>query len=101
MPYPNDHTKENGKANIIQIIQLLAQFLLLPLCWMIYQMYVDINTMKVQLARLEGRIESNQLATDLALRGAADKVRLESELEHLRGIVNQHREKSTYDKLGK
>ena len=88
----------NGNVKILQIIQLMAQFLLLPLLWLIYQMYLDVNSMKIQLARLEGRIEAHQTASDIAIRSTADRVRLETEIEHLKGLIEKHRSKSTYDK---
>jgi hypothetical protein len=93
-----DEVRINGRASVLQIITVVAQFLLLPLLWLIYQMYLDVNVMKIQLARLEGRIESHQAASDLALRSTADKVRLEAEIENLKAMVDKHRAKSTYDR---
>ena len=95
----SDEVKINGgKANILQVIQLLAQFLLLPLLWLIYQISIDQGIMRLQIARMEGRIESHQVSSDMAIRVAAEKVALEAELAQLRAIIERHREKSTYDR---
>jgi hypothetical protein len=94
----SDEVRGNGKANVLQVIQLLAQFLLLPLLWLIYQIYIDQGIMRLQIARMEGRIESHQVSSDMATRVAAEKVALEAELAQLRAIIEHHREKSTYDR---
>ena len=94
----SDEVRVNGKANVLQVIQLLAQFLLLPLLWLIYQIYIDQGIMRLQIARMEGRIESHQESSDMAIRDAAEKVALEAELAQLRAIIERHREKSTYDR---
>jgi hypothetical protein len=94
----SDEVRVNGKANVLQVIQLLAQFLLLPLLWLIYQIYIDQGIMRLQIARMEGRIESHQVSSDMAIRVAAEKVALEAELAQLRAIIERHREKSTYDR---
>lgn len=84
----------NGKAQILQIISALAQFLLIPLLWLIYQMYLDIGIMKIQLAKLEGKFESHQ---EIATVKEKNK-ELERELEEVKSLVSNHRRKSTYDK---
>jgi hypothetical protein len=93
-----DEVRVNGKANVLQVIQLLAQFLLLPLLWLIYQIYLDQGIMRLQIARMESRIESHQVSSDMATRVAAEKVAMEAELAQLRAIIDRHREKSTYDR---
>jgi len=93
-----DDIRVNGKANVLQVIQLLAQFLLLPLLWLIYQIYIDQGMMKLQIARMEGRIESHQVSSDVAIRFAAEKVAMEAEIAQLRAVVDRHREKSSYDR---
>jgi hypothetical protein len=47
---------------------------------------------------MEGRIESHQVSSDMAIRVAAEKVALEAELAQLRAIIERHREKSSYDR---
>jgi hypothetical protein len=89
----------NGKRDLLQIVQVVAQFLILPLLWLIYQMYLDVGLMKVQMARLEGRIESHQVTSDRTERAAEERRALESEVVRLRNELDSHREKSTYDKL--
>lgn len=88
----------NGKKDLLQIIQVVAQFLILPLLWLIYQMYLDVGSMKVQMARLEGRIESHQVTSDRAERAAEERRALEGEVVRLRSELDSHREKSTYDR---
>jgi type III secretory pathway component EscU len=80
----------NGKAPVLQVITVVAQFLLLPLLWLIYQMYTDLGIMKLQMARVEVRLE---------LQGQRDE--LEREIKELQETLSDHREKSTYDKKPK
>jgi hypothetical protein len=47
---------------------------------------------------MEGRIESHQVSSDVAIRFAAEKVAMEAEIAQLRAIVDRHREKSSYDR---
>jgi uncharacterized membrane protein len=91
----------NGKKDIFQIVQIVAQFLILPLLWLIYQMYLDVGMMKVQMARLEGRIENHQITSDRAERAAEERRALEGEVIRLRNELEAHREKSTYDRIKK
>jgi hypothetical protein len=88
----------NGKTSLLQIVQVVAQFLILPLLWLIYQMYLDVGVMKVQMARLEGRIESHQITSDRSERAAEERRNLEAEMVRLRDELSAHREKSTYDR---
>jgi hypothetical protein len=88
----------NGKKDIFQVIQIVAQFLILPLLWLIYQMYLDVGIMKVQMARLEGRIENHQVTSDRMERAAEERRALETEVVRLRGELDAHRGKSTYDR---
>jgi hypothetical protein len=46
---------------------------------------------------MEGRIESHQVSSDMALRVAAEKVALEAEIAELKAMIDRHREKSSYD----
>jgi hypothetical protein len=88
----------NGKKDIFQVIQIVAQFLILPFLWLIYQMYLDVGVMKVQMARLEGRIENHQVASDRMERAAEERRALEGEVVRLRTDLESHRAKSTYDR---
>jgi hypothetical protein len=53
--------------------------------------------MRLQIARMEGRIESHQVSSDMAIRVAAEKVALEAEIAELKAMIDRHREKSSYD----
>lgn len=80
----------NGKAPLLQVLTMVAQFLLVPLIWLIYQMYLDIGIMKIQMARVEVRLELQ-----------VQKTELEREVKELRETLSSHRDKSTYDKRSK
>jgi hypothetical protein len=87
-------TNGNNKPQPLQILTAVAQFLLIPLLWLIYQMYLDIGFMKIQMAKLEGKFESHQ---EIAAIREKNK-ELERELEEVKSLVSNHRRKSTYDK---
>jgi TolA-binding protein len=57
-------------------------------------MYLDVGVMKVQLAKLEGKLESHQEFTQLESQNRS----LRDELDHVKTMVSEHRRKSTYDK---
>lgn len=93
---------QNGRHTTpIQIISLVMQFLVIPALWLIWSMTMDISGMKVQMARLEGRLESHQSQTEREMITTMERKRLEQEIAELKDMIAAHRNKSTYDRPAK